>query len=69
MKLVKYICKDLQVEIEYYDILIIDELFEDLFVYCKVDIVVLMVLLNNCFIVCIYFNRLECILVCSENYF
>lgn len=69
MKLVKYICKDLQVEIEYYDILIIDELFEDLFVYCKVDVVVLMVLFNNCFIVCIYFNRLECILVCSENYF
>ncbi|EHA3009095.1 LysR family transcriptional regulator, partial [Salmonella enterica subsp. enterica serovar Enteritidis] len=68
MKLVKYIRKDPQVEIEHHDILTTDELPEDLLAYRKADIVVSMAPLNNRSIVCTHFNRLECILVCSENH-
>lgn len=68
MKLVKYIRKDPQVEIEYHDILTTDELPEDLLAYRKADIVVSMAPLNNRSIVCTHFNRMECITVCSENH-
>ncbi|HGA7161772.1 TPA: LysR substrate-binding domain-containing protein, partial [Salmonella enterica subsp. enterica serovar Wangata] len=64
----KYIRKDPQVEIEYHDILTTDELPEDLLAYRKADIVVSMAPLNNRSIVCTHFNRMECILVCSENH-
>ncbi len=68
MRLVKYIRKDSQVEIEHHDILSTDEQPEDLLAYRKADIVVSMAPLNNRSIVCAHFNRVECILVCSENH-
>ncbi|HDR2910057.1 TPA: LysR family transcriptional regulator [Salmonella enterica subsp. enterica serovar Derby] len=68
MKLVKYIRKDPQVEIEHHDILTTDEQPEDLLAYRKADVVVSSAPLNNRSIVCSHFNRMECILVCSENH-
>ncbi|EEH5431140.1 LysR family transcriptional regulator, partial [Salmonella enterica] len=68
MKLVEYIRKDSQVEIEHHDILTTDEQPEDLLAYRKADIVVSMAPLNNRSIVCTHFNKVECILACSENH-
>lgn len=68
MKLVEYIRKDPQVEIEHHDILTTDEQPEDLLAYRKADIVVSMAPLNNRSIACTHFKTVECILACSENH-
>ncbi len=68
LKLIKYLGKNPQVEIEHHDILATEEPPEDLLAYRKADIVLSMTPISNRSIVCTHLYKVECVLVCSENH-
>ncbi|ECF6063538.1 LysR family transcriptional regulator [Salmonella enterica subsp. diarizonae] len=68
LDLIKYLRKDIQVEIEHNDILATDESPEDLLAYRKADIVLSTSPINNRSIVCTQLYMVDCVLVCSENH-
>ncbi|ASG89179.1 LysR family transcriptional regulator [Salmonella enterica subsp. salamae] len=68
MKLIPYIRKDAHIEIEHHDLLATSAQPEDLLAYRKADIIISLSPLNNRSIVCTHFNKIDCVLVCSENH-